>query len=330
MHKSPVSVILAAHLCHALGANAFSQAIYSLIDEYKHSICKAKKAALPVPSTGDTICHKHFKWIDGNTWHAVAELLRRDKRHDTLLRGNFFTSPRIDAHGFKSTDDRANRFMEAVKIGMGHADRLFDMEVDVHPPLALGEQIRSMGNPSPLSAGMKAVRMAQLQYIQNLPTLDLICLREYAETAGDSYARYKGDTWQSDPEWPERRTAWQEAILRMGSFAVWAYVRGNGAEGMLVGEKAGNVMDELRSWQMGDARGMLPGLHMTMVSELRGRLIFGGRDPQTDAEWDDEAVGRAQHMNRKIAQIVTKIVEGEDDPVEAAKHIQDDEAIQMV
>ncbi|KAJ9130622.1 hypothetical protein NKR23_g12105 [Pleurostoma richardsiae] len=155
-------------------------------------------------------------------------------------------------------------------------------------------------------------RARQIMMIRTLSTEDLAFLNQLTSLAAMGYARYKAMELRSDPGAWDKVVAFREMLLRHGSLFLWAYVRGSGSLHRFMESMVRCGVSEIREWedrvaetdgsnddddeggsaamrQMDGAETWLPGLHMTMVGELRSRLackvdVFGVDDVWTKSE----------------------------------------------
>lgn len=117
---------------------------------------------------------------------------------------------------------------------------------DVHPPASLlpsptnpdtppslsPSQVREQKNKEILMAKLAhAVRAAQTALVRRLSPPDMLWLATLCEAAGAGYSAATAEPMrESDPEHAEKRTAFQESVLRRGgSLSLWAVVGGGTA-----------------------------------------------------------------------------------------------------
>jgi hypothetical protein len=135
------------------------------------------------------------------------------------------------------------------------------------PPLNRGQ--RDFDTNTVLLKLAITVREAQLAIIKELSQWDLVHLSWLTEVAGATFTGLtpKG-TWLSDPDHLEKRTAYQECVLRQGpSHALWASTRDESAPAgssavRLMGQAqvqwaVSVVCEEMFLWETGHGTGLV-------------------------------------------------------------------------
>lgn len=144
---------------------------------------------------------------------------------------------------------------------------------------------------------MEALRGLQAVYLRALPSRDLAWVLTLAAGASKGYARYSYELLKNDPAMADARVmAFKEVLLRGGPFFLWAFMRGTGSLGSFVRRAIWQVAEEVlffeENVEIGGQR-VPDGLHMTIMGELRRRLVEA-RCAQAGAEglvFDDEGFG---------------------------------------
>lgn len=135
------------------------------------------------------------------------------------------------------------------------------------------------------------VRGAQIAYIRSLALEDLSWLYCMVEVAGGGFVRTRKYEAEDPIVW-EKITVFEEAVLRHGSWFLWAHI--DGGEGMkgMVGDIISAGLQELKEWETGK-EGSLPGLRMSLLDAATSLL----GDP------DDLPATRLMSMVRRMVTV---------------------------
>lgn len=226
-----------------------AQDIYELITKYQKSICKGKLDAYGLSPLPNILTSWNYErvTVQSETFAGIQELELRDRRITSILNGGFLCT------GASGTPEAK----EVLRRALFLADRLGDCA-------SLGPDDEAPCCPYRAHA---VVRERQIAVLQNLADTDLAFLVELVSLAGMGFARWKAAEMLSDPDggW-DKRTAFEETMLRQGSFLIWAYVRGDGCMGRLMQSAVQSCLGEIRQSETGDH------LKTILVGELRRRL----------------------------------------------------------
>lgn len=237
-----------------------------------------------------------------NSFATIQELQRRERRMSSLLNhGGFFLT------SAQSPLRLAHPAMQKLKAGLKRAMRLTDRLADadgrgeivgqLSPAVCpaqgnlvmswrmLHKANRGANPPVPESAELRAwLFMAhdkQSAIIKEQSTSDLAWLMTLAKGAVQGFERYTVRTFNHAAARAVANTAFQEFILRDGSSALWAFVRGDKCESAYWESRLAQCGCEIVWWEEGGSHArtasgdkLLPdGLHMTIVRELQRRFI---------------------------------------------------------
>lgn len=120
---------------------------------------------------------------------------------------------------------------------------------------------------------LTAMRKIQTDFLQKLPSRDLAWLITLAAGASRGYARWCAQLLESDPSMAHSRVmAFKEVLLRAGSYMLHGFTRGRGTLLAFVKASIWEVAKEVVFFEEG-GEGLPCGLHMTIMEELRTRLV---------------------------------------------------------
>lgn len=264
-------------------------------------------ASYPMPPASDGLVTKYQSGIRGviaerNSLTTVQEFERRERRiHSLLNSGDFF----LTSVGSPFRLDRPA--LLKLKAGLATAIRLTDRLADADGCKEIAEQLDpavphpksniimswrmqhglhpSTGSPVPESDALRD-RMflaynKQQAIIAELPTLDLAWLVTLVDGAATGFQRYNMDRYKAGHNRAVANMAFQEIVLRDGSSALWALIRGEKKDNDFIDERVLQCGAEIIWWENGGASERTPsgnkllpdGLHMTIMQELRKRLV---------------------------------------------------------
>lgn len=242
--------------------------------------------------------------MERNSFATIQELQRRERRISSLLsRGGFWLT---SAH---SPLQLSRPALEKFKEGLTDALRLTDRLADADGCKAIVEQSSQMacqclsktsfvlswrmehgvsgGTSSPVPQnhavrnGLFLAYNKQKAIIETLPTRDLAWLLTLADGAAKGFERYTKRKYKDPDARALANLAFQEMMLRDGSSALWAFVRGDKSEANYVHTRLAQCGSEIVWWEAGGNSARTPsggrlmpdGLHMTIMQELRRRFL---------------------------------------------------------
>lgn len=297
-----------------------------MLTQYEGSIAKTKIAAFEQPPIGRVLTTKNEERRIvpvRDSFATVQELeLRRFRMHSLLKNSGFLLINEPKTMGMPS-QEVLQKFRAGLKIALLATERFSEFAAD---PSLHESQAASASSPgsdnttivNDLNLGpfvtdntdvsvhiaqlgaqfrqLAALRRLQAAYLRKLPSRDLAWVLTLAQGAAKGYARYCRELLKKEPGVAHARImAFAELVLRSGASIIWAFVRGSSSMGSSVRRAVWQVADEVLSFEDNfeiDGQKIPDGLHMTIVEELRQRLV-GLRRARAAAEgqeFDQESV----------------------------------------
>lgn len=279
---------------------------------------------------------------------TVREVNRRQKRIESLVNpGGFMLIDDPKTMGVPSSDS-LEKFRAGLQRALEVTDRIADWATDpsldalsqedenpqqqIVPPISLLDRDNPVHNTQDnAQAGffaqydadlrafnarypqrmkqLTALRNLQIEYLRSLPSRDLAWLITLTQGASRGYARWSAELLENDPSMAHARImAFKEVLLRTGSLLLHGFIRGQGSLLSHVKMSIWEAAKEVMFFEEGGT-GLPDGLHMTVMEELRIRLVAEHRETaeKEGLLFDEEDVQPGDvgdHLNGIIAKEV--------------------------
>ncbi|KAI8630406.1 hypothetical protein F5Y19DRAFT_45964 [Xylariaceae sp. FL1651] len=299
---------------------ATNKGLASFIKSYEHSIAQTQVAKFALPPPGNILSSSLDERVVciKNTFSIVGELELRHHRIEYLLN----KCPNIIALSSPPwlpplTENQQVRLVCILRRALHQCDAVADIAANEPcTPMPLksydliqfgvwalsphNEELRELDPFTNVNA-----RPAQIEYIRSLPLEDIAGIFLLISILGYSLTQNRGNM-ESDPEIYERRTLFEECVLRHGTWFIWARAIDRSEMREMAGHMISAGMVELVEWEAGN-QNILPGLKMTLMDRFRG-LVHG------DAK-----------LPEKITEAVQKLVLRDDEEHTGSEPDVDDE-----
>lgn len=304
------------------------QDVKTLLTDYEHSIAKAKIAAFEKPPSGRVLTSRDEARCVvpvRDSFTTVQELRRRAVRLDSILNhSGFLLVDEPKTMGMPSREV-LDKFKNGLRDALFLMDRLSDLETDSSlgriddgqresqqtstSPADTTTTTTTTNSPAHLTTddaeilaynARIALQFRQLARLRDLqmaalraqPTRALAWLLTLTAGAARGYVRYCESLLRHDPAMATHRVlAFKELLLRKGLFFLWGFVRGTGSLGAFVRAAVWQVAEEVLFFEQDFVVGgesMPRGLHMTIVGELRARVVEERRAKEGRVVGEDE------------------------------------------
>jgi hypothetical protein len=242
--------------------------------------------------------------VSTTDWRSLVEVEDREREIRILLSapylrinpgpsGKAYTWPRLDAtskHGLDRLLKRALyrcdalRDLEAqavVNVGLPVSAYSFrpqkrklgargrDMVIEQSGTAAKQRRLRQVTIPN-------EARSLQIQYLKDLPDVDIFAIFALTRVAVESWHEFRmlpaHDFGTDFTTLHDRQVAFQETILRQGSYFLYSEVRGFGVRARHRTEMLNECMDSLDEIELNVDRDLHPSLYTSLRNELRDRI----------------------------------------------------------
>lgn len=243
-------------------------------------------------------------------WGSLVEVEDREREIGILLSapylrinpgpgGTAYTWPRLD-----STSRQGLHHL--LKRALYHCDALRDLEgqavVNVGLPVsaysfrpqapkldATGRDVAVEESGTPAKQRRlrqvtipNEARHLQIQYLKELPDADIFAIFALTRVAVESWHEFRmlpaHDFGTDFTTLHDRQVAFQETILRQGSYFLYSEVRGFGVRARHRTEMLNDCMDSLDEIELNVDRDLCPSLYTSLRNELRARINVPRRD----------------------------------------------------
>lgn len=256
-----------------------NKTVHATIRRHERSICKPRLVALALPPT-DRILSSHGTErhiVPVQSFRGASELELRGEHVDAILGSNFmgmWAPPGPQP----LTACQRRLLTRGLRRALHLCDRLADTAAHCSVDSAGPHHGLTSRPPRPRhQVGAPApseVRGAQIAYIRSLALEDLSWLYCMVEVAGGGFVRTRKYEAEDPVVW-EKITVFEEAVLRHGSWLLWAHIAGGEAMKDMVGDVISAGLQELKEWETGK-EASLPGLRMSLLDAARG--LVGDQD----------------------------------------------------